>query len=83
MAEQRCSKTTHTTAIPNKAGTDEQAVLAEATDKKQLTCILNQETEKMLNGSDAVLEHWSTCIAAFKTSKAGFGSCKDKGFQIK
>ncbi len=57
MAERRGSTTTHTEAIPNKAKTDKQAVLWRSSDKKQLTCVQNKETGRLLNDPDAVLEY--------------------------
>ncbi len=35
---------------------------AEATDKKQLTCVLNKETGEILNDPDAVLEYVQSSI---------------------
>ena len=57
MTEQRCSKTTHTKATPNKAKTMNKQFFGKATDKKQLTCVLNKETGEMLNDHDAVLKY--------------------------
>ncbi len=49
-------------ALHNKQKQMNKQFFAEATDKKQLTCVLNKETGEILNDPDAVLEYVQSSI---------------------
>ena len=53
-------------------------LFGEATDKKQLTCVLNTETGEMLNNPDAVLEYMQRSFQ--EQAKPASGRAKTKGF---
>ena len=78
MAEQRCSKTTHTKAIPTKQKLMDKQVFGEATDKKQVTCVLNEEAGEMLNDPNAVLEDVQSSFQ--EQAKPASGCAKTKDF---
>jgi hypothetical protein len=66
-------------ALHNKQKQMNKQFFAEATDKKQLTCVLNKETGEMLNDPDAVREYVQSSFQ--EQAKPASGSAKTKAFR--
>ncbi len=64
---------------PTKQKQMNKQFLGEATDKKQLTCILNKETGGMLNDPDAVLEYVHSNFQ--EQAKPASGAAKTRAFK--
>ncbi len=65
---------------PTKQKQMNKQFFGEATDKKQLTCVLNKETGEMLNDPDAVLEYVQS---SFQEQAKPASGCAKKGLHIK
>ena len=64
---------------PTKQKQMNKHFFGEATDRKQLTCVLNKETGQMLNHPDAVLEYVQSSFQ--EQAKSAAGSTKTKDFR--
>ena len=64
---------------PTKQKQMNKQFFGEATDKKQLTCVLNKETGEMLNDPDAVREYVQSSFQ--EQAKPASGSAKTKAFR--
>ena len=62
---------------PTKQNQMNKQFFGEATDKKQLTCVLNKETGEMLNDPDAVLEYVQSSFQEQARPASGCAKTKD------